>query len=150
MAYCHQRDFMFCDLCGTMLSFDKPKYARCPLCKFKRSYKDIAGKEITYSATSEEIKRELGIVSMDEFQEEQQKKQMASACVSVNPMHDTLTTMQNVLNAAKSDSITFQDRSGQLMKDRRFSMTALNVDIVLMRIHKSKNTKMVFLLISTW
>ncbi|KAE9448882.1 hypothetical protein C3L33_19190, partial [Rhododendron williamsianum] len=100
----------------------------------------IAGKEITYSATSEDIKRELGIVSMDEFQQEQQKKQMASAY---------RTTMQNVINAAKSDSITFQDRSGQLMKDRRFSMTALNVDIVLMRIHKSKNMKIVFLLIST-
>ncbi|CAL5418481.1 unnamed protein product [Camellia sinensis] len=155
MAYCHQRDFMFCDRCGTMLSFDSTKYARCPLCKFKRRLKDrsdnsrmlrqeqsgvspvrvqacgdfqargeridyqshqrfakeIAGKEIRYMVTSEDIKRNLGIVSLDDFEGEQQKKQM----------HLGLDL---------------------LMKDRLFSMTAPIVVIAIMRTHESNDGKL--------
>ncbi|GAA0166829.1 DNA-directed RNA polymerase [Lithospermum erythrorhizon] len=76
MAFYKQREFMFCEICGTMLSFDSPKYAKCPSCNFKKRIKDIAGKEICYKISSEGIRRELGTSTLDDFEEEKELKQM--------------------------------------------------------------------------
>ncbi|KAJ9140295.1 hypothetical protein P3X46_030959 [Hevea brasiliensis] len=61
MAHSRGHRFMFCDLCGTMLSLKTLQYAECPLCKFKKSAKEVIGKEIHYKVTAEDMRRDLGI-----------------------------------------------------------------------------------------
>ncbi|XP_076901637.1 DNA-directed RNA polymerase I subunit RPA12-like [Bidens hawaiensis] len=60
-----QSDFMFCETCGTMLSFDSRNYVRCPLCLRKKKTEEVAGMEIKYTVSEEQIRRELGLSSIE-------------------------------------------------------------------------------------
>ncbi|KAL3840202.1 hypothetical protein ACJIZ3_024793 [Penstemon smallii] len=74
--YSRQRDFMFCEMCGSLLTFKSTKYARCPLCKSKKPLKDIVQHEIRYTISAEDMRRELGVSSLDDIEEEKELKQM--------------------------------------------------------------------------
>ncbi|KAI4337994.1 hypothetical protein L6164_016351 [Bauhinia variegata] len=49
-----------------MLCVPSIKYAECPLCKSRKSIKDICGREISFKISAEDIRRELGINIIDE------------------------------------------------------------------------------------
>ncbi|KAH7652885.1 DNA-directed RNA polymerase subunit/transcription factor S protein [Dioscorea alata] len=55
------RDFLFCSLCGNLLSLNSPRVASCETCGFKRNAREIIGREIRYSITAEDIIRELNM-----------------------------------------------------------------------------------------
>ncbi|XP_042062877.1 DNA-directed RNA polymerase I subunit RPA12-like [Salvia splendens] len=74
--YCRQRDFMFCELCGTMLSFGSPKYAQCPLCKSQKRLKDMKRKTLRYTVSAEDLRREMGVSTLEDVEEERELKQM--------------------------------------------------------------------------
>ncbi|TQD97914.1 hypothetical protein C1H46_016439 [Malus baccata] len=58
MAYSQGRNFLFCDLCGSLVNLNSIKYAQCPLCKLQRNVKATS-----YYCVSllQDIRRDLGI-----------------------------------------------------------------------------------------
>ncbi|XP_019097741.1 PREDICTED: uncharacterized protein LOC104778350 [Camelina sativa] len=58
--------FLLCGLCGNMLVLKSTKCAECQLCKTTRNAKDIIDKNIAYTVSVEDIRRELGISLYDE------------------------------------------------------------------------------------
>ncbi|KAH7523490.1 uncharacterized protein LOC107420403 [Ziziphus jujuba] len=103
MAYSHGRDFLFCNLCGTVLAFGSTKHAQCPLCKSKQKLKDIIGREISYTVTAEDIRRELGIVLIGEEKVELSKiKRRCEKCG-----HDEASYYTRQMRSADEGQTTF-------------------------------------------
>ncbi|XP_010436726.1 PREDICTED: uncharacterized protein LOC104720532 [Camelina sativa] len=61
MKKSRESGFLFCGLCGNMVVLKSTKCAECPLCKTTRNAKDIIDKNIAYTVSVEDIRRELGI-----------------------------------------------------------------------------------------
>ncbi|CAM6082971.1 unnamed protein product [Calypogeia fissa] len=54
-------DSLFCNLCGTSLSFGSSTYATCLLCNAHRSVEAFEDKEIWITSSAEDLIRRLGI-----------------------------------------------------------------------------------------
>ncbi|KAG9446325.1 hypothetical protein H6P81_012453 [Aristolochia fimbriata] len=66
----HATEFMFCDVCGSLLSRTALTFAECLLCGLKRSLEELQGKETSYRVTAEDVRRALKIqpfVQLDKF-----------------------------------------------------------------------------------
>ncbi|KAL1353031.1 hypothetical protein HN51_016976 [Arachis hypogaea] len=105
-SYSRGRDFLFCQLCGTMLTIPfraSDKYAHCPLCKAKRNLKHIRGKEISYKISAEDIRRELGINIIEE-----QKVQLSKVNKKCDKCgHDEATFYTRQMRSADEGQTTF-------------------------------------------
>ncbi|KAH0994301.1 hypothetical protein GBA52_018165 [Prunus armeniaca] len=100
MAYFEGRDFMFCDLCGTMRTLSSTKHAQCPLCKRKRSVKGIT----LYVSLLQDIRRELGISIICEEKVQLQKTD-AKTCEKCG--HNEHTYYSRQMRSADEGATTF-------------------------------------------
>ncbi|GMI96864.1 hypothetical protein like AT3G25940 [Hibiscus trionum] len=95
MAYSQARDFMFCNLCGTMLSLVSSKTVECPLCETRTSAKGVLGLEIGYTLTVEDIRRDLGISNaMEEMTTKESAALIKQTCKSCGNTELEYTTRQ--------------------------------------------------------
>ncbi|CAN6539202.1 unnamed protein product [Malus baccata var. baccata] len=103
MAYSHGRNFLFCDLCGSLLNLNSNKYAQCPLCKLQRNVKEISGREISYKVTAD-IRRDLGISIIPEEKVQLQKTD-AKTCEKCG--HNEHTYYSRQMRSADEGATTF-------------------------------------------
>ncbi|XP_018498178.1 DNA-directed RNA polymerase I subunit RPA12 isoform X2 [Pyrus x bretschneideri] len=104
MAYSQGRNFLFCDLCGSLLNLNSNKYAQCPLCKLQRNVKEISGREISYKVTAEDIRRDLGISIIPEERVQLQKTD-AKTCEKCG--HNEHTYYSRQMRSADEGATTF-------------------------------------------
>ncbi|PQQ01066.1 DNA-directed RNA polymerase I subunit RPA12 [Prunus yedoensis var. nudiflora] len=98
MEYSEGRDFMFCGLCGTMRTLSSTKHAQCPLCK------QISRRQISYIATAEDVRRELGISIIREEKVQLQKTD-AKTCEKCG--HNEHTYYSRQMRSADEGATTF-------------------------------------------
>ncbi|KAM1725226.1 hypothetical protein ACFX11_016259 [Malus domestica] len=103
MAYSQGRNFLFCDLCGSLLNLNSNKYAQCPLCKLQRNVKEISGREISYKVTAD-IRRDLGISIIPEEKVQLQKTD-AKTCEKCG--HNEHTYYSRQMRSADEGATTF-------------------------------------------
>ncbi|CAA6658650.1 unnamed protein product [Spirodela intermedia] len=113
MEYCYGRDFLFCDMCGTQLLLSSPKYAECPFCGFRRPAKEMKGREIRYTITAEDIRRELKIepfvqVGTVPEQEEELRRPVANK-ICPNCGHNELEYYTKQMRSADEGATTFYE-----------------------------------------
>ncbi|KAM0967632.1 hypothetical protein FF1_016141 [Malus domestica] len=113
MAYSQGRNFLFCDLCGSLLNLNSNKYAQCPLCKLQRNVKEISGREISYKVTAVDnhsshrlcdIRRDLGISIIPEEKVQLQKTD-AKTCEKCG--HNEHTYYSRQMRSADEGATTF-------------------------------------------
>ncbi|CAN6303823.1 unnamed protein product [Urochloa humidicola] len=112
MVFWQARDFLFCGVCGTLLTFDSIRSASCPLCGFKRMAKEIEGKETRYTVTAEDIRRELKIepfVTLESSMQEVvvQRPVVSKTCPSCNHSKAEFYTRQ--MRSADEGETTFYE-----------------------------------------
>ncbi|XP_027359379.1 DNA-directed RNA polymerase I subunit RPA12-like isoform X2 [Abrus precatorius] len=103
MAYSRGRDFLYCHLCGTMLTVPSPKFAECPLCKTRQNIDDIRDREISYTISAEDIRRELGIEIIEE--QKVQLSKVNKKCEKCG--HDEATFYTRQMRSADEGQTTF-------------------------------------------
>ncbi|KAK9129444.1 hypothetical protein Sjap_009931 [Stephania japonica] len=131
MAQCGGRDFLFCTMCGTMLSLKSSKRVKCRLCGHKLDAQEIVGREIRYTITAEDMRRELGMTPFIKLDGPLagDDKDIERARVSLIYCQRLLAMLINhVQNAITLGLNIHQDRCDRLMKARQSSIPAPAVD----------------------
>lgn len=77
-------DFLFCEMCGTLLTYSSVLHASCPLCKNKRDAKEFRGKEIWCKIGAEDLRKHLKLepfIKVDDTHENEEEDEVQQKAV---------------------------------------------------------------------
>ncbi|XP_078429461.1 TFIIB zinc-binding protein [Wolffia australiana] len=113
MEYCYNRDFQFCNLCGTLLSLCSPEFAECPLCHLRRPANEMDGREIRYTISAEDIRRELKIEPFVQIgavlEKEEELRRPVANKICPNCGHNELEYYTKQMRSADEGATTFYE-----------------------------------------